>query len=305
MESRYRPAARVPASWLKPGTTKETLVPFPFADEDEATMAVAAVQPLLAAAKLAPAQLRRVVVSSRTGSGFAPVIADALGIPRERVEEAAAVLFGQTRFSNPGEGPVVHVHSDAPRPGGPYAACEARARLSGPGVPDDADLEAPSPVWQPDRDTFELVGEHERSGAKRTTMGAYVPRATWDRSLAARYRLEGTECGEGHLEFPPRPMCGRCGRKTGPKELVRNGTLETFTVVAKGAGPSEYEPFQLVVGDYLVGVAGFDGVRVPAMFTETAPENVRIGMPVETVFRRLYGMDGEWRYGLKFRGATS
>jgi scaffold protein (connect acetoacetyl-CoA thiolase and HMG-CoA synthase) len=307
MQATYRPPARAPAHWLD-AKAAEAPVPVPFLDEDEATMAVAAVEAVLRRARLAAAQVRRIAVSSRTGSGFAPTLAAALGVPPERVEEGAAILYGQTHVGTPGEGPVLHVQSDAPRPGrvpaeGVGAGAFATARLSGPGMGEAGDGEVPVRAFTPERDVVDRLGQWERDSTRRTTMGAYVPSGTWQRSLGARYRLEGAQCPGGHVEYPPRPLCGQCGRPTSPAPLPRPGVVETYTVVAKGAGPSEYDPWQSVAGEYAVVVARFGAARVPGLWADAPAEAPRIGARVEPVFRRLFGQDGEWRYGLKLRPA--
>lgn len=308
----YRPPARIPAAWLAPEATPEVgapaTVPIPFLDEDEATLAAAALEPLLSAAQLAPAQLRRVTLSSRTGSGFGPLLAAVLGIPPERVEEAVALLYGAPSFPNPGEGPVLHVHVDAPRPGrvppgGPGPGAFATARLTGPGIAGGPTREVPVEPWTPDRELVERLARLEQLAPQRVPMGAYVPAATWQRGLAARYRLEGSLCAGGHRRFPPRERCDACGAAAARVPLPRPGTLETFTIVAKGAGPSEFEPLQEAAGEYAVGVASFGGARVPGLFARTPLDALRIGQEVDVVFRRLYAQEGAWRYGLKFRPA--
>lgn len=305
VQATYRPAPRAPASWFSPGATAQ-VVPVPGHDEDELTLALAAIEPVLARAHLAPAQLRRVAVSSRTASGFGPMLAVALGIPSERVEEGTAILYGATQHAAPGEGPVLQVQSDAPRPGkvpkdGIGAGAYATARLSGPAAPDGGDFEVPTTPRDLARDVVDLLAHWEAEATKRVTMGAYIPKGTWDRGAGARYRLDAGKCTNGHVEFPPRTLCGRCGGASSPAPLPREGALETFTVVAKGAGPTEFEPLQAIVGEYAVGIARFGEARVPGIFVETDTRALRVGMRVGTTLRRLYGQDGDWRHGLKFR----
>jgi len=304
MQATYRPALRVPGSWFTDGG--DAPVPVPEHDEDEVTMAVAAIGPLLARARLAPAQLRRVAVSSRTGSGFGPLLARMLGIPAERVEEGTAILFGATQHAAPGEGPVLHVQTDAPRPGkvppdGVGAGAHATARLAGPAVAPLAGLDVSPPPREADREHVRLLAHWETEAPRRTTMGAYIPSGTWDRGAGARYRLEAGRCADGHVEFPPRPLCGHCGGPSTPFALPHEGDIETLTIVAKGAGPTEFEPLQAIGGEYAVGIARFGAARVPGIFVPTDLAALRIGTRVATVLRRLYGQDGGWRHGLKFR----
>jgi uncharacterized OB-fold protein len=304
MQATYRPGARLPAAWLDPGAGPHE-VPVAWIDEDEATMAVAAAEALLARAGLAAHQLRRIVVSSRTRTSFGATLATALRVPMERVEEAVSVLYGATQHPAPGEGPVLFIQSDAVGPGrvpqdGVGSGAAAVARLTGAGLGADA-FEVPVAPFRPDQDAVAKAAQWEHEAPRRTTMGAHVPKGTWDRSAGARYRLEAGACPNGHVEFPPRPTCGACGTTSEPVPLPREGTVETFTIVAKGAGPSEFDPLQAVQGEYGVVVARFGPARVPGLVADADLTRLRVGLDVAPVFRRLYGQDGEWRYGLKFR----
>jgi|GEM_PF-376204 len=307
MQATYLPPARVPAQWFEPTGTSAP-VPVPFLDEDEATMAVAAATSVLHRGRLAATQVRRIAVSSRTGTGLAPTIAAALGVAPERVEESAAILFGQTHVGTPGEGPVLLIQTEAPRPGrvpseGVGKGAFAVAKLSGPGIAADGDVRLGADPFSLERDVVDKLAQWERDATRRVTMGAYIPAATWQRSLGARYRLEGATCPQGHVSYPPRTLCPACGSPSTSVPLPRPGTVETYTVVAKGAGPSEYDPWQSVAGEYAVVVARFGAARVPGVWTDAPTSSLRIGARVEPVFRRLFGQDGEWRYGLKLRPA--
>jgi hypothetical protein len=84
--------------------------------------------------------------------------------------------------------------------------------------------------------------------------------------------------------------------------LAGPGKIQSYTVVAKGGAPSEFEPLQDLDGDYAVVVVEFgQGVRVVGMVCESPLDGLRIGAAVQPAFRRLYAQDGEWRYGTKFR----
>jgi uncharacterized OB-fold protein len=86
--------------------------------------------------------------------------------------------------------------------------------------------------------------------------------------------------------------------------LPSRGTLETFTIIAEGGGPSEFDALQETHGEYAVGIASFGPVRVPGMICDTPTERLRLDLPVEPVFRRLFAQEGTWRYGSKLREVT-
>ncbi len=88
-----------------------------------------------------------------------------------------------------------------------------------------------------------------------------------------------TGCGAWrHL---PRPMCGECGsfdyqwaRSSG------RGTVYSWITVVQPLLPAfnDAVPYSVVLVDME------EGVRMVAMLQDTAPEALRIGMPVEVVF---------------------
>ena len=125
------------------------------------------------------------------------------------------------------------------------------------------------------------------------------PPRVW-RHHEARYRLLGGECEECGARFhPPRPTCPRCGsRRVRRVELPRTGVVESFTVEYQvPEGFREQSPIVVAV------VRLDDGTRVVAPLTDVEPSEVREGMRVEAVLRRVR-CDGEYgliAYGVKFR----
>ncbi len=145
--------------------------------------------------------------------------------------------------------------------------------------------------------------------------GAYVPRATYQENLPSRWRLVAERCaGCGATTFPARGRCRTCGRDDGlaPVELPRDALeVEAVTTVAPGAQPTEFDSFVEAVGSYSVVLVRLaDSVRATLQVTDAPPGSVRVGDRVGVTLRRLYPMEGAWRYGLKAvpsapRGAPS
>lgn len=72
------------------------------------------------------------------------------------------------------------------------------------------------------------------------------------------------------------------------------------TTVAPGAQPTEFDPQVERHGAYDVVIAALaPEVRVTLQVTDGLPRTVKIGSRVDTQLRRIYAMEGEWRYGLK------
>ncbi len=134
--------------------------------------------------------------------------------------------------------------------------------------------------------------------------GAYLPWPTYLAHRSGRWRLAAAECGAcGARFFPWRGSCPNCGRsdRLERRELSRSGLeVEATTVVHPGAQPSEFDLQAGSSGSYEVVVARADPhIRVTLQLTGASPGSVRIGDRVDAVLRRLFPLEGAWRYGLK------
>ncbi|OGS66078.1 MAG: transcriptional regulator [Euryarchaeota archaeon RBG_19FT_COMBO_69_17] len=123
------------------------------------------------------------------------------------------------------------------------------------------------------------------------------------REIPSRYNLIGTKCGScGKVDFPPREICPDCGRKSLGKmhsfRLSGKGSLVTFAVVHDAPAQLEMQK------PYVVGIFEMDeGVRLTSQLISVEPGDVKIGMRVQAVFRKLgqQGEAGVIHYGYKFR----
>jgi len=141
------------------------------------------------------------------------------------------------------------------------------------------------------------------AGVPDQPMGAYVSLPDFARSLPARYRLAAARCRScARLAFPPRAACPRCGAAEWDEvRLSGRGVVHSFTVIARGSGPSEFAAEQAMTGEYVSAVVELEeGPRVAARLADVRPGEVAIGMPVEAALRRLYAQQGVARYGFKF-----
>jgi uncharacterized OB-fold protein len=111
--------------------------------------------------------------------------------------------------------------------------------------------------------------------------------------------LVGSRCRNcGTVAFPQQASCAKCtSRDVETRRLARQGTLWTWTIqcfVPKSppyAGSADdFEPY----GVGYVELAG--EVRVEARLTESDPEQLRIGMPMELVLIPAPGPDGGLTY---------
>ena len=134
-------------------------------------------------------------------------------------------------------------------------------------------------------------------------MTSYISLPMFAANVDERLRLIAGVCNScGTLAYPQRPVCIGCGGdRFTDKPLSGDGVLYTFTVVAGGGAPAEFDDQQTMTGDVLCGVVELEeGPRVMVQLADADPESLEIGMKVRAVVRRLYDQEGILRYGAKF-----
>ena len=134
--------------------------------------------------------------------------------------------------------------------------------------------------------------------------GAYVPRARYLENLPSRWRFLAEVCGACHgTTFPARGTCRHCGRAGSLTSLQLphdGGRVVAVTTVGKGGQPTEFDAQVEELGPYEVALVELArGMRVTLQVTDSVPGKLTVGDRVNTLLRRLYPMEGEWRYGRK------
>jgi len=116
-----------------------------------------------------------------------------------------------------------------------------------------------------------------------------------------RYGLVGEVCPHCDAKlFPPRDVCPECGKDARePYQFSGRGEVYSFaTIYEPPAGFEEYTPYTVAL------VRLEEGPIVTAQLTDVNGKEVKIGMPVEMVTRKIR-TDGDERgmiiYGYKFR----
>ena len=139
-------------------------------------------------------------------------------------------------------------------------------------------------------------------------MGAHISVPMYERSLPQRYRLVALRCNNcGELNFPPKGVCKHCLTGTGFAEvpLSGKGRIYSFTLISGGGAPPEFSADAACKGCYpVVLVELAEGPRIIGQMVPPFDGDLRIGLPVEMVFRRIYAEEGVIRYGFKFRAVT-
>jgi len=120
------------------------------------------------------------------------------------------------------------------------------------------------------------------------------PSAQW-REAAREMRLTGTRCLHcGTPQYPPQRVCVSCHTKD---------EMEPYDFVDVPAKVFSFShDYVMESGDSPVTVTFVDfegGGRIMCDMTDRDPEEVRVGLPVEMTFRRLYFVNGIYNYWWK------
>ena len=121
------------------------------------------------------------------------------------------------------------------------------------------------------------------------------------RLKSQRYQLVGEVCPNCNEKmFPPRDVCPECADNSYQPDFKFSGRGEIYshtTVHNPPEGYQEMAPYTVA----LVKLA--EGPLITAQLTDVANEDVKIGMSVEMVTRKLrtQGEEGLILYGYKFR----
>jgi uncharacterized OB-fold protein len=125
-----------------------------------------------------------------------------------------------------------------------------------------------------------------------------IPR-NW-RLQQQRYRLVGEICEKcGARIFPPRDVCPDC-EAPAKTPLIFSGRGEVYSYSTVYHPPRGFEEF----APYTVALVQLEeGPMVTAQLTDVDAGQVRVGMPVEMVTRKVQsgGENGAIIYGYKFR----
>ncbi len=138
----------------------------------------------------------------------------------------------------------------------------------------------------------------------RVSEGAYLPKPRYLEGRASRWRLVADHCTAcGAVSFPSRGRCRQCLRddRLKPHPLpMDGGTVLASTWIGRGGQPTEFDAAVEASGPYGVVIVELEpGVRATLPVADAAAGEIRINDRVGTRLRRLYAIDGEWRYGRK------
>jgi len=121
------------------------------------------------------------------------------------------------------------------------------------------------------------------------------------RGFKERYGMVGSRCEHcSKTYFPARVICPSCRRKGKMKgfKFSGKGKVYSYTVVrAPPVGFEIYIPYIMTIVDLE------EGSRVVSQLVDCKPEEVQIGMEVESCFRKIReeNKSGLILYGFKFR----
>ena len=111
------------------------------------------------------------------------------------------------------------------------------------------------------------------------------------REIPQRYNLIGKKCGScDRIFFPQREACPYCRRKSlGKMEEIKlsgKGEIITYTIIHQGLKPFEEQvPYIIAI------VKLIEGPKITSQIVDCDINEVKIGMKVESVFRKIKRMD--------------
>ena len=121
------------------------------------------------------------------------------------------------------------------------------------------------------------------------------------RMIPERYGLIGTTCEKcGTNYFPAREICKTCRRKGKIVQMRYSGKGKIYSYSLVTSPPRGFEleaPYHIAIIELA------EGPRITGQLVETEGEDVKIGLPVSVVFRRIQasGEEGLIHYGFKFK----
>lgn len=121
------------------------------------------------------------------------------------------------------------------------------------------------------------------------------------RSIKSRYNLIATKCKSCQgIYFPPRAICPKCRRKSKLEDFKLKGIGEVVSYTVIHSPPEGFEnktPYIMAI------VKLVEGPCVTTQIVDCDPEEMRIGMKVKSVFRKIRedGEAGLIHYGFKFK----
>jgi len=121
------------------------------------------------------------------------------------------------------------------------------------------------------------------------------------RRFRERYLLVGSKCEHcGEVFYPRRAICPKCRRSGFLKDQPLSGKGKIFSYTIIRVPPKGFEAYV----PYIIAIIELEeGCKVVSQVVDCKPEEIRIGMPVRTCFRKIReeNPSGLVLYGFKFR----
>lgn len=118
------------------------------------------------------------------------------------------------------------------------------------------------------------------------------------RKYNEKYLLQGNKCSQCKKFFYPKKYLCSCGSQEFTViNFCGKGTVETFTKITTPSKMFSNQP------PYCIGIIKLkEGPKILAQIADIDFENLKIGLPVQASFRKIYsaGESGIINYGLKF-----
>jgi len=121
------------------------------------------------------------------------------------------------------------------------------------------------------------------------------------RNFRKRYSLIGSRCpGCRKYFYPERNICPVCKKTVKIEEVTFSGKGKVFTYTVVRVPPQGFK----IYSPYIVAIIELEeGAKITGQVVDCSPDEIKIGMPVESVFRKIRSENdsGIVLYGTKFR----
>jgi len=121
------------------------------------------------------------------------------------------------------------------------------------------------------------------------------------RKFRERYNFIGSKCTHCNRYFyPKRTICSSCRRAGKMEEVKFSGKGKIFSYTVIRVPPSGFK----IYAPYVIAIVELEeGCKLVSQVVDVEPEQVEIGMPVKTCFRKIRedNSSGIILYGFKFK----
>ena len=165
------------------------------------------------------------------------------------------------------------------------------------------DFSKPENLFPVDETKYNMLLEAwgKEVAIENVSQGAYVSTQQYSESISSRINLLA-QSGKNHI-WPPR-ILNEQGEYYGAEsiQLSKICNVESWTTLSAAGAPSEFSIRAPILGGISTAYVSFEhGTKGVFLLVDDEEISPKIGSRAEIVVRRIYGQEGQIRYGTKIR----